>query len=109
MLPIDRNLISIVCLIMQLWEANLRLTRVAPFKEAEEDDIDPNMEGSDYTQDEGGYAMAQEQQQQQHMQYGVDANGNGPYYGGLKGGATALRLRGGQVSRPQAWSANSCS
>ena len=50
---------------MQLWEANLRLTRVAPFKEAEEDDIDPNMEGSDYTQDEGGYAMAQEQQQQQ--------------------------------------------
>ncbi|KAH8081505.1 hypothetical protein HD553DRAFT_82947 [Filobasidium floriforme] len=88
-------------LLRKLWEANLRLTRVAPFKEAEEDDIDPNMEGSDYTQDEGGYAMAQEQQQQQHMQYGVDANGNGPYYGGLKGGASALRLRGGQISEDE--------
>ena len=73
------------------------MTRVAPFKEAEDDDVDPNAEEGDYGQDEGAYGLAQEQQAQ-HMQYGVDANGNGAYYGGLKGGTITLRLRGGQVS-----------
>jgi len=82
----------------QLWEANLRLTRVAPFKEAEEDDIDPDMEDGDYGQDEGGYDMPDDQQEYQ-QQYGLDANGNGAYYGGLKGGSViTMRLRGGVVS-----------
>lgn len=67
---------------------------MAPFKEAEEDEADPTMDEGDFAPDEGTYALAQE-----HMQYGgVDANGNGAYYGGLKGGSITLRLRGGQVS-----------
>lgn len=82
----------------RLWEANLRLTRVAPFKEAEEDDLDPDMDDGEYGQDEGGYDMPDDQQEYQ-QQYGLDANGNGAYYGGLKGGSViTMRLRGGVLS-----------
>lgn len=68
---------------------------MAPFQEVEEDDIDPGLDDEeDYEETDEGYNVAA-----QNQRYGTDGQGNGPYYGGLKGGVmeNSLRLRGGLV------------
>lgn len=71
----------------KLWEANLRLTRVAPFQTEEES---PEPESASYGQQNSDYA--------DQKPFIMD-QGNGSYYGGLKGGS--MRLRGGASSEDE--------
>lgn len=98
---VDDNLVGYL---QQLWEASLVQTRVAKFVDGddESEDEQPLRNGQSSTLPpthqllnlpRPGNPYTSEDVKPQ-----IDANGNGTYNGGLRGGAGTMRLRGGAVS-----------
>ncbi|KAI5452647.1 transcription factor IIA subunit alpha [Naganishia albida] len=104
---VDDNLVGYL---QQLWEASLVQTRVAKFVDGDDDSEDEQPLGAQVRNGQGSALPSTSQllNLPRGHPYGtedvkpqIDANGNGAYNGGLRGGAsgsTMMRLRGGARS-----------
>lgn len=104
---VDDNLVGYL---QQLWEASLVQTRVAKFVDGDDDSEDDRPLHGQVRNGQSSTLPPTSQllNQPRGNPYGtedvkpqIDANGNGAYHGGLRGGSSGsamMRLRGGAVS-----------